>query len=448
MKLTVKSKDGSSTGTGGESGSSRGATPQPSTTKVTLRAGKGKAKKLADDLKDLADDNDDEQDSFKPEADVKDEAEIQPHTQGKRNRAAAGGRRRGVIADDDDEDEGPSVAPQRKRARTTANKGADRKAPAEKAKKNNKKRVDYSSDDDDDEEMIDAASDEDELADLGDDAASESEEEAKGTRRGAKKAASKPAAAKGTPSKLSAAAIGGVKKASVSSAPTTSSGSKTMSAEARMRASIDAAKDKSLKPTSATSAAAPSKLNPQASAFRPSLAGGTGGTGGTAGNKGPAAGSSTPNATTAGVKRPQSGKPPAFGKSMSGWDQLFGGISGLTSATPPKPSGATPTKTGTAKPSTPSVSGQGIRPDPTLEASSPADVQRLKEKANEGYLNTDECFDLLAHADIMSAFERSMFAEDKRLALRLRPVAWKAGALVVPSKMGQEAKKERHEQTT
>ena len=67
-----------------------------------------------------------------------------------------------------------------------------------------------------------------------------------------------------------------------------------------------------------------------------------------------------------------------------------------------------------------------------------AEVQRLREEANKEHLNTDECFDLQAHADIMVAFERSMYAEDKRLANRLRPAHWKAGILVHEQQQKQQ----------
>ncbi len=65
-----------------------------------------------------------------------------------------------------------------------------------------------------------------------------------------------------------------------------------------------------------------------------------------------------------------------------------------------------------------------------LEAAAPEEVARLKQKAVEEHLDTDECFDLLAHADIMLAFERGLYLEDRKLAARLRPVVWRAGGVL------------------
>ncbi|SPO32549.1 uncharacterized protein UTRI_04293 [Ustilago trichophora] len=474
VKLNVKGKSSID----GESGSSRGATPQPgsasaSGTKITIKMGVQR-KKLSEDLRDLADDDDDEQDGnaatnqeeaddFVPDEETKsgkDAAEQQ--TSGKRSRNArnkAPGRRRTVVADDEeDEDEAEEApkAPQRKRAKLSDSPagGAKAKGPSTRG---GRKAFDYSDDEDEeDEEMVDAASDEDDLADA---AALDTDEEfdhedrqlrgnkarkAKSTADSAKKAGGRASTAA---AKLSGSAGG--KKATIaaatSSAASNANAGKAMSAEARMRASIDAALDKSLKPSGASAAPA-SKLNPQASAFRPSGAAksGPGGASTPTGAGRPGATPSAAAAGGAGVKRPSTGggSKPAFGKSMSGWDQLFGGISGLSTASASNKS--TPTKpAGASKPSTPTagagaVSGTGIRPDPVLESASLADVQRLKEQAVEEHLNTDECFDLLAHADIMLAFERSVYMEDQRLALRMRPAFWKAG-------MALQGKQQQHQ---
>ena len=389
------------------------------------------------EIGDVAKEDAQSEDDFVPDEGAKNSSAGSKRGRTTRNKAE--GRRRAVIADDEDEaDEAErSIAPQKKRAKL-ADGGAAKKKGAPSKAKNGRARtaVDYSSDDGD-EEMVDAASDEEDLADAA--AAPDSEDDfdheddgrskrGKRARKGrdGKKASGHPFAANAT-SKASTSTTG--KKAIGSAATATPSsatgGGKAMSAEARMRASIDAAKDKSLKPPLNAYAG---KLNPQASAFRPSGAKQTG------------SGASTPNTrpasaaagTATGVKRTPSisGGKQVFGKSMSGWDQLFGGLSGLSSATS-TPKTSTPTKPG-SKPATPSsASANGIRPDPQLEAASAVDVQRLREEAKQGYLNTDECFDLLAHADIMLAFERSVLFEDKRLAARLRPNVWRAGGVLV-----------------
>ncbi|TKY84592.1 hypothetical protein EX895_006494 [Sporisorium graminicola] len=461
--------------TTGDSGSSRGATPQPLTAastpgsarKVTLKRYVGTQKKLADDLRDLADDDEDDDgvvDAAPHDAHSEDDFVPDQSAAGTKGRSASGkrdrnargraeGRRRAVIADDEDgndvdEAEG-SKAPQRKRAKLASDVAKGGARGKGKNARAGRRTVEYSDDDDDDEdeEMVDAASDEEDLVDAA--AALDSEDDfddddgptraGKGPRKGkegGKKTggrASGAATAAATTSKGSAMA--GSKKPGPTGSATssTSAGSKAMSAEARMRASIDAAKDKSLKSATGT-AVSSTKLNPQASAFRPSVKAGPGGastpTG--AGRPGP-----TPSggaaAAAGGVKRTPStggsGAKPAFGKSMSGWDQLFGGLSGLSSSSPK----SAPTKPGApaagSKPSTP-ASATGIRPDPRLEAATAADMQRLKQQASQSYLNTDECFDLLAHADIMLAFERSVYAEDRKLAARLRPAVWKAGAAI------------------
>lgn len=428
---------------------------------MTLKYGNGKKNKLASELREFGDefgednlDGDANQDESMGNAG---QARIGKRDRSVRNRGA--GRRRGVVADDEDEDGAAPMPPQRKRARLSGSPAVGAKGTVQGAR-GAKKAVDYSDDDDeDDEEMVDAASDEDDLADA---AAPDTDDDFSAddglSRKGGKAArksnsdATKKTGARATAAAAKSSAGTGAKKATVTGSGSTATGGKAMSAEARMRASIDAAKDKSLKPLGGSSSSGPtaSKLNPQASAFRPSgaIKSGAGGastpTGTGANRLGSAAVGGGAAAAATANKRPSSGggAKPAFGKSMSGWDQLFGGISGLTTPTSNKP---TPTKT--SKPSTPStpaggangLPGTGIRPDPVLESASPAEVQRLKEQADQEHLNTDECFDLLAHADIMLAFERSVYLEDRKLATRLRPAFWKAGSVLQqPAKPQQE----------
>ena len=450
-----------------DSSSSRGVTPQPgaasaSGTKVTIKTAGLKKTKLADDQRDLADDDDDQEDGDATQQHDDDVAPktgahaatdaAEPQTYGKRDRNArskAAGRRRPIVADDEDDEDGDEApkAPQRKRARLSDSPVGGTKTKGRTSARGSKRAVDYSDDDDSDEEMVDAASDEDDLADA---AAIDTEDEfddddrpsrSSKTRKG-KPAADAPKKTGGRAAVTAAKAPSGAagKKAPTASAAP-AAGTKLMSAEARMRASIDAAKDKSLKPPG-VSAAASSKLNPQASAFRPNSAkSGAGGSATPTGAGRP--GASSTSAGAAGAKRPANGGgKPAFGKSMSGWDQLFGGISGLSTtpasnkSTATKPAGATapggkPPAAGTGAAA---ASGTGIRPDPVLEAASLEDVQRLKKQAVEEHLNTDECFDLLAHADIMLAFERSVYMEDRKLSARLRPAIWKAGAVLQANK--------------
>ncbi|SAM83400.1 uncharacterized protein UBRO_05415 [Ustilago bromivora] len=479
-RLKVKFKGRSSAD---ESGFSRGATPQTtSAIKVTLKVG-GHRKKLADDLRGLADDYDDEKDAdedahpeddFVPDggaAGSKDAADDEKPTIGKRDRNArnkVAGRRRAIVADDEeDEDageEGAPKPPQRKRAKLSDTGPAGSGKDKGRSARGGKKAVNYSDDDDEDEEMVDAASDEEDLEDAAaldtDDEFDEADGPSRGgksTRKGkagvdvAKKAGGRAVAMKSsTAGGVARAKKTGAAAASTSSAPPNTASSKAMSAEARMRASIDAAKDKSLKAPGVPSASTGIKLNPQASAFRPSgaLKTGPGGASTPAGAGRPSTASS---AAGSGAKRIPTGGKPAFGKSMSGWDQLFGGISGLSTSSSSTPNKGTPTKPNAAgsKPGTPSgtaaaaASSTGIRPDPVLESASPADVQRLKEQANQDHLNTDECFDLLAHADIMVAFERSLYAEDRKLATRLRPAIWKAGTILQQGASQQKAQEQQ-----
>uniref|UniRef100_V5EZZ0 Uncharacterized protein n=1 Tax=Kalmanozyma brasiliensis (strain GHG001) TaxID=1365824 RepID=V5EZZ0_KALBG len=387
------------------------STPASSGKKVTLKAN-GKKRSVAD-LRELGDESDDEEaaqsgDDFVPEQGPVDKK------YGKRDRQTRN-KARATIADDEEEEE-PVKVPQRKRAKLEDSKPDDGGKRKARSGKGARRTVDYSSDED--EAMVDAASDEDD--DLPNAAATGTDDEfeedvgpAAGKKR--KSDSGKKAAPRAGPSAKSTAGPGGKKAATSASAATasTAGANKAMSSEARMRASIDAALDKK------APSAAPTKLNPQASAFRP---GGALKPGAPAGGASTPTGAGKPTSTTSTVKRP-SGKP-AFGKSMSGWDSLFGPLSGLSS----------PTASGSAKPTPPKaappVSATGIRPDPVLEAASAADVQRLKGEAVEEHLNTDECFDLLAHADIMLAFERGLYVEDRKLASRLRPFVWRAGGVI------------------
>lgn len=388
VKLTVKGKDAES-----GSGGSRDGTPQPATRKVTLKVGK---KKLADDLKNLGDEDADESEAVGPVGSTKGEDMEGKVMNGKRDRRAITRRRAVLASDDEDEEDAQPTAPQRKRPRM------DDKKAASKPKSNRKENY---SDDDSDEEMVDAASESDLDAGILDSDEEFSDSKAKSSR------SAKPArqATKAVPAKP------------VAKKPTVAS-NKTMSAEARMRASIDAAKDKSLKPPGAAVAVG-SRLNPQASAFRPSATGK------------PTGGAATPTGTGGVRKVPIGGGKPTFGKSMNSWDQLFGPLSGLNSpsnaakpgAQANKPSAAA-AKANAAASST--GASAGIRPDPKLETASAAEVQKLKDDARKAWLSTDECFDLLAHADIMLAFERSIYVEDKRLSTRLRPAIWKAGTIL------------------
>jgi hypothetical protein len=451
VKLSIKrsSADGRATG---DSGSSRASTPQPtvsaSGTKVTIKP-RGK-NKFADGLRDLADDDEEVPggsalaedaapgDEAMPDAEAADGDGLggaRRRSTGKRGRDyrnKPAGRRRVVVADDEEDEEegtgkGAEEAPQRKRAKLSDSAADGGRADARPAR-NTRNTIDYSDDDDEDEEMVDVASEEDDLeldAAAAADSEDDFEQDGASSRRGAAKSKSARGAKSGGRkstggaggSAAKATSASGAKKAGAAAASTAAN--KGMSAEARMRASIDAAKDKSLKPPGASVG---TKLNPQANAFRPSGA--------------VKSGTSTPTgaAGASAPKRPASTGKPAFGKSMSGWDQLFGGISGLSSSAS-TPSKATPIKPGApSKPATPTagVSGSGIRQDPVLEAASPADVQRLKNQATQQYLCTDECFDLLAHADIMTAFERSIGIEDRKLAARLRPCVYRAGQALLP----------------
>ncbi|PWN50581.1 hypothetical protein IE53DRAFT_88170 [Violaceomyces palustris] len=143
-----------------------------------------------------------------------------------------------------------------------------------------------------------------------------------------------------------------------------------------------------------------------------------------------------------------------FGKTMSGWDQLFGGGGGSNSnkSTPEqrarevrserggKASGASngrPTnKSGKDSghlPSAGSSSGNSngrtkyntasIRSAPGLESLSSQELAERRRREEESNLDTSDCFDLLAHAEIMMAFEEEMGLE-RRL---LKPSRFGAG---------------------
>lgn len=478
VNLSRKSKPSADGATIGDSGSSRGATPQPgSATKVTLKIGTRRNKK-ADDVRDLVDEDvadregnksepahkDDvkSKDDFVPDRGVGDDTKSASAT-GKRDRSTrdkAQGRRRAVIADDEagdmDETGEVSMAPQKKRAKLTQSgyKGETKSKAQQygRSSKSGKNTVDYSEDSDEDEEMVDAASDEEELLDAaGLDSDDSFDEEDAGPTRGSKAARKSTSSAAdgrkkvgGRASAVSNARTNKVGRAALGSTASSSSasgGSKGMSAEARMRASIDAAVNKSIKPMTGAASASSTKLNPQASAFRP-------GSVSTLKSGAACTGAGRSVATSSGAKRTAStGGKPAFGKSMSGWDQLFGGISGLSSS-----STSTPTKSTLAKPgvgasgsksstsASASASATGIRPDPRLESASPAEVQQIREAARQEHLNTDECFDLLAHADIMLAFERSIYLQDRKLSARLRPHNFNAGSILVSQKHKQQQK--------
>ncbi|PWY98280.1 hypothetical protein BCV70DRAFT_218735 [Testicularia cyperi] len=255
--------------------------------------------------------------------------------------------------------------------------------------------------------------------------------------RGSKKATTKTTAAgaqkKGGARSSLAGAAGttptGLKKAGA--AASTGASSKTLSFADKMRASIDSAKDKTIKPPS-TSA---SKLNPTASAFRP---------GARPGASTPGAAASAGTGAGTGSKRPSS---QAFGKSMSGWDQLFGGVSGLSASAQSTPSKSTPSKTAAAANSKSASSSSstggagssnasggaggpgtsGIRPDPTMETLTAEELAEARATRNREYLDTDQCFDLLAHAEIMLAFEQDIIFRDRQTARMLRPSHWRAG---------------------
>ncbi|KAI3493154.1 hypothetical protein L1887_42171 [Cichorium endivia] len=124
--------------------------------------------------------------------------------------------------------------------------------------------------------MVDVASEEDDLeldAAAAADSEDDFEQDGASSRRGAAKSKSARGAKSGGRkstggaggSAAKATSMSGAKKAGAAAASTAAN--KGMSAEARMRASIDAAKDKSLKPPGASVG---TKLNPQANAFRPS----------------------------------------------------------------------------------------------------------------------------------------------------------------------------------
>ncbi len=161
MKVTLTRKAGK-----GDSGSSRGSTPQPGSskgTKVTLKVGAAK-KKIADELRDLADKDEDDgdeedavhsEDDFVPDAGAANEKKVY----GKRGRNTRT-KARAAVVDDEEED---VKAPQRKRAKLEG-EAADKKAKGRSAR-GARRTIDYSDDDDDDEEMVDAASDEDDLPD-------------------------------------------------------------------------------------------------------------------------------------------------------------------------------------------------------------------------------------------------------------------------------------------
>ncbi|SNX86009.1 uncharacterized protein MEPE_04718 [Melanopsichium pennsylvanicum] len=468
LKVTLKRS-----GLERESGSSRGASPQPPAaaiaangTKLTIKeVAHGKGKKPNDNLRDLGDDDDDDQldgIAAREEADDEFRPDVDKPSNGKRDRTYRSGRRKAAIADDEDDDEDGNVdkrvskAPQRKRAKISNSPAIDTKSRAARSTRGARKRLDYSDADEDngDEEMVDAASSEEEL-DEGSAVDSDDGELGDGDDgliRGGKAAKSGKAAGSrarkfgvraSTSSTKASATAGPIKKAAGTGAGSASSaaGGKNMSAADRMRASIDAAKNKSLRPPGVASGHA-AKLNPLASAFRPNAALKSGGSSTPvgAGRPGTTSTSAAAAATAAGgAKRSQNtGGKPAFGKSMSGWDQLFGPLSGLAPSPAAKNS---PTSAGKPKSSIPSNStganGSGIRPDPVLESASAEEVQKLKQQAVEDHLNTDECFDLLAHADIMMAFERSVYMDDKRLAMRLRPAFWKAGTVLMHKQQGQ-----------
>ena len=183
------------------------------------------------------------------------------------------------------------------------------------------------------------------------------------------------------------------------SASASGSGSKPISAPDRLRASIDAARDKSFKTGSPVSAGPP----------KPKVAGAV-----------------TPRP---GPKPPKShDKEAKFGKTMTGWDQLFGSITGTATSSPsasssPAPStGATAVAGAASKNSTPR-----IRPQPGMERLDSQALQALREAEAQRNQDTDGCFDLLAHAEIMSAFEHEMMDDDKKTAVALRPSRFRAG---------------------
>ncbi|KAN0060776.1 hypothetical protein ACQY0O_007434 [Thecaphora frezii] len=213
--------------------------------------------------------------------------------------------------------------------------------------------------------------------------------------------------------------------------PTTSAADKALNAD-KLRASIDSARDKASSSSAVCSSSAkagPSKLNPHAANFTPKAGGG-----------------GASSSTSASLGHASSGRKPInkagevqFGKTMTGWDQLFGSLSGV-SASPSSSSHAganagtassssnnTPSSKGKPKAAQPAQARGGIRPMPELENATQQQLAEMRRTQQRRNLNVDGCWDLLAHAEIMSAFEHDTATDDRKLASALRPVRFRAG---------------------